>query len=61
MQNFISHQNIVSNEMSRDKSTLSRGDNIWEDLFQPVRHDFGYNFINNIAQTNRPEIRHFLR
>lgn len=61
VQSLVSHQNIINDEMPWDKGTLSRRDNRWEDLFQPVSQHLRNNLINSIAQANGMEIRHFLR
>jgi hypothetical protein len=40
----------------RHKSSLKRGNNLWEEKLQSVCQNLENNFIGNVTKANRPEL-----
>ena len=54
--NFFGYDDARSNVPSLNKSSLTRVDDTWKVIFDSISKRFGTNFIDDITQTNRPEI-----
>jgi hypothetical protein len=55
LKKLMRHNSIILNRSGRDKGRLMRINKAVEQTFEPVRQNFGNNFINDVAEANRME------
>ena len=61
VQTFVANYDVVSDQPIGDEGTLRRRDDFVQNLLKSISNCFSYNSIDNIAQTNRPEVCYFPR
>ena len=61
VERFLSNDNTGLDQSGRYESGLIRGNDTFDNGFQTVSETFGYDFVREIAQADRPELRDLRR
>jgi hypothetical protein len=56
MKKLMSHNSVILNRPGGNKSRLMRRNKAMKKTFEPVCQEFGDNFVDDIAKTNRAEL-----
>ena len=56
MNDLMSHNDTINDLIPFNISNLFHGDEGGEERFEAIGYDFGYDFVENIAKGNRPEL-----
>jgi len=56
MDDFLQNNKVIRSSPTRQKAALVRANNIIKDGSETLNQDFSNDFIDNVAQTNGPEV-----